>query len=251
MTATDLLTLAFAAFLLLTMPVYAVIARGRPLDAEVAKRPKTILIGYWVRDWLMWMLSPLERGFVRARVSPDLFNLLGAAFGFAAGIAYAFAALPLGGWLVLCGGLADIFDGRIARARGLVAPHGAFVDSTLDRFAETFAFIGLAVYVSPGPVWQTVAVALALGSSLLVSYTRARGEALGVECKGGVMQRAERLVLLVLASLFDGIVTTRAGWAPGTLLAGTVLVLGIGAFGTAVYRTVVITRALLHRNDTR
>ena len=250
MTTTDLLSLAIAAIVLLTMPVYAVRARGRPLDAEVARRPKTFLIGYWARDWVMWMISPLERGFVRIGISPDVFNLLGAAFGLAAGIAYVARALPLAGWLILLGGVSDIFDGRIARARGIASAHGAFFDSTLDRFAETFAFIGLALYVMPAPAWQTFAVALALGSSLLVSYTRARGESLGVECKGGVMQRAERLVLLALASLLDGVITRRAGWAPGSLLAGTVLVLGLGAFGTAVYRTVFITRALLHRNDT-
>jgi phosphatidylglycerophosphate synthase len=250
MTHTDTLALALAAAVLLTMPIYAIVARGRPLDAEVARRPRTILLGYWVRDWAMWLISPLERGFVRAGVSPDAFNVLGAAFGLAAGVAYAARVPALAGWLILLGGAADIFDGRIARARGIASSYGAFIDSTLDRFAETVAFVGLAFAAAGAPPWHAFAIALALGASMLVSYTRARGEALGVECKGGVMQRAERLVLLALASLLDGVITSRAGWMPGTLLAGVVLVLGLGAFGTAVYRTVFIARALLHRNDT-
>jgi phosphatidylglycerophosphate synthase len=249
MTHTDMLALAIAAAVLLTIPIYAIVARGRPLDAEVARRPRTILLGYWIRDWAMWLIAPVERSCVRAGISPDAFNVLGAAFGLAAGVAYAAHAPALAGLCILLGGAADIFDGRIARARGIASSYGAFIDSTLDRFSETFAFVGLAFAVSGAPRWQTFAVALALGSSLLVSYTRARGEALGVECKGGVMQRAERLVLLALASLLDGVITSRAGWTPGSLLAGVVLVLGLGAFGTAVYRTVFIGRALLHRND--
>ncbi len=204
MTRLDTLALAVAIALLLTMPVFAVVSRGRPTDAEVAKRPKTVLLGYWVRDWVMWVIGPLERSFVRARVSPDVFNYAGVAFGLAAGIAFAMGALALAGWLVLLGGTADIFDGRIARARGLASPYGAFLDSTLDRFAETFTFAGLALFFGDR-LWAALAVVLALGGSLLVSYTRARGEALGVSCRGGVMQRAERLELLALAALLDAL----------------------------------------------
>jgi CDP-diacylglycerol--glycerol-3-phosphate 3-phosphatidyltransferase len=77
-----------------------------------------------------------------------------------------------------------------------------------------------------------------------VSYARAKGDAVGVACRGGVMQRAERLVLLALASIFDRSIASVAGWAYGTLIFATVWVIGIGALGTALYRTVVIARAL-------
>ncbi len=88
---------------------------------------------------------------------------------------------------------------------------------------------------------------MALGASLLVSYTRARGEALGVLCRGGVMQRAERLVLLALAALADAPVTAWLGWAPGMLLAWAVAVIAAGALGTAIYRTASISRQLGER----
>jgi CDP-diacylglycerol--glycerol-3-phosphate 3-phosphatidyltransferase len=243
----DLVALALVAFAVLTMPVYALTRRGRPLDPEVARRPATVLLGYWIRDWVMWVVAPAERAFVRARVSPDVFNYLGAAFGLAAGIAYARHALALAGWLVLFGGLADIFDGRVARARGITSSRGAFLDSTLDRFAETFSFLGLALYFAPRP-WGVLAVALALGGSLLVSYARARGEALSVSCKEGLMQRAERLVILALASLFDAAVTTRLGWAPGSLLLAAVALIGLGSLATAMYRTASISRELGRRD---
>lgn len=242
----DRAILAVLLLLLVTVPLYLVASRGRPLDPEVARRGRTVLLGYRARDWLMWTIGPLERAMVRARVSPDLLNVLGALFGVAAGVAFAAGATGTAGWMILLGGAADIFDGRVARARGIVAPHGAFLDSTLDRFAETFAFAGLALLFAGRPA-ALLGVVLALGASLLVSYARARGEALGVQGVGGVMQRAERLVLLALAALLDGPVALRAGWAPGSLLAGAAWIIALGALGTAVYRTVHVARVLRGR----
>jgi phosphatidylglycerophosphate synthase len=167
--------------------------------------------------------------------------------GAAAGVAYARADFPAAGWLVLLGGAADIFDGRIARARGLVSKAGAFIDSTLDRFAETFAFVGLAVCFA-GWAWGALLVAMALGGSLLVSYARARGEGLGVHYKGGLMQRAERLVLLALASLLDPVIAPRAGWPDGALLLGMVGFIGIASLATAFHRTIAIA-AVLEREE--
>ena len=237
------ISLSLVAILLLTLPVYALVSRGRPIDPEVARRPKTILLGHWVRDWIMWVIGPMERGFVRAGLSPDVFNVLGALLGLGAGVAFATGDFALAGWLILLGGAADIFDGRIARARGLANNYGEFLDSTLDRFAETFTYTGLALRLAHTP-WMALATVLALGGSMLVSYTRAKGEALGVSCKGGIMQRAERLVLLALAALLDATVSSRAGWQAGTLIGLAVAAIGIGSVGTALYRTWYIARRL-------
>ncbi len=243
MTMADRIALLFVALLLLTMPVFAFVGRGRAVDADVARRPTTVLLGYWVRDWAMWVLGPSERALVRWKVSPDVFNYLGAFFGLLSGVAFYFGELSVAGWMILLGGSMDIFDGRIARARGLANARGAFMDSTLDRFAETFTFCGVALFFVNWPL-ALLASVLALGGSMLVSYARARGEALGVSCKEGLMQRAERLVLLALASLFDGAVTGAAGWAPGTLLFGVVGVIAVGSLWTAAYRTGFIAREL-------
>lgn len=248
MTLADRIALSIVAFAVVTMPVYAVTTRGRPMDPEVARRPATALLGRWVRDWLMWLITPLERAFIRAGVSPDVFNYLGALLGLLAGVAYAAGALSTAGWLVLLGGLTDVFDGRIARARGIATARGAFLDSTLDRFAETFAYMGVALYFVDS-YWGTLATITALGGSLLVSYARARGEALGVSCKEGLMQRAERLVLLALASILDAPVSQWLGWPHGALLGGIAAVIGLGSLGTAIYRTVTITQELGRRGD--
>jgi CDP-diacylglycerol--glycerol-3-phosphate 3-phosphatidyltransferase len=226
-----------------TMPVFALVSRNRPRDADVARRSASALLGFWIRDWLMWVIGPAERALVRARVSPDVFNYLGVAFGAAAGVAFAERALALAGWAILLGGLADVFDGRIARARGLTSRYGAFMDSTLDRFAEAFSFVGVTWYLSDSPLGAALS-ALAISGSLLVSYTRARGEAVGVTGTGGVMQRAERLVLLALGALADAALTTRFGWPEGSVLMTAVAVIAVGSLGTAIYRTASIARTL-------
>lgn len=240
--------LIIAAVVVLTMPVYALVTRGRPIDADVARRPTTFLLGYWIRDWLMWLIAPLERVLVAWRVSPDVFNYIGGVLGLLAGVAYARESLAVGGWLVLFGGLADIIDGRIARARGIGSNYGEFLDSMLDRFAEMFTFMGLAVYFEPN-AWAMLVVLLASGSSMLVSYARAKGGEVNVECKGGVMQRAERLVLLAIASLLDRPITSTAHWPEGAVLLTVLALVGAGAFGTAVYRTVVISKVLKERGE--
>jgi CDP-diacylglycerol---glycerol-3-phosphate 3-phosphatidyltransferase len=242
-TSSDTWPLWLLLVVLATMPVFALVSRNRPRDPEVARRSASALLGFWVRDWVMWLIGPAERMLVRSGVSPDIFNYLGVAFGAAAGLAFAQRALPLAGWAILLGGLADIFDGRIARARGLTSRYGAFMDSTLDRFAEAFSFVGVTWYLSNSPLGAALSVA-AISGSLLVSYTRARGEAVGVTGTGGVMQRAERLVLLALGALADAAVTTRLGWPEGRVLLATVAIIAVGSMATAIYRTASIAKTL-------
>ena len=231
-----------------TMPVFALVSRNRPRDPDVARRSASALLGFWVRDWVMWLIGPAERLLVRSGVSPDVFNYLGVAFGAAAGVAFAQRELALAGWAILLGGLADIFDGRIARARGLTSRYGAFMDSTLDRFAEALSFVGVTWYLSSTPAGAALSVT-AISGSLLVSYTRARGEAVGVTGTGGVMQRAERLVLLALGGLADAAVTSRMGWPEGRVLLVAVAIIAIGSMATAIYRTASIAKTLSRQDS--
>jgi len=240
----DLLFLAMALGLCLaTMPVFAVRYDRSAVDPLEAGERGTFVLGGFVRSWFLWFIGPAVRVALKAGLSPTLFNLTGVAFGVAAGVAFALGRPVLGGWCILLGGASDIFDGRVARSLGAASPKGAFLDSTLDRFAEVGVFAGLAVYFSGRPL-MALTVALALGGSLLVSYTRARGESQGVVCKVGIMQRAERLLLLGFAGLLDPAVGDWTGQPPGTFLALVVGLIAVGTVGTAIYRTLWIANRL-------
>jgi CDP-diacylglycerol---glycerol-3-phosphate 3-phosphatidyltransferase len=220
--------------------------RPRQRDHDAAKRKAQFLSGAgdFVLDWFLWVLSPLVGVSLRAGLTPDAYNVLGLAFGAASGLLIGFGQLELGGWAVAAGGICDIMDGRLARAKGISSRYGEFIDSTLDRFVESFAFLGLVVFLR-GFLLGPVLAAGALAGSALVSYTRARGQSLGVDCTGGLARRAERLVLVIGACLADGAIAAHLGRPPGTVVLWVLVLLNATAWGTAVYRTVWISRRLL------
>lgn len=219
----------------LSMPVYAARA-GRGRDPhEVADRGSFVLGGF-IRGWFLWFQTPVQRLALTLRLRPTFFNLLGVFFGVLAGVLFAVGHSGMAGWAILLGGWADVLDGRIARALGIADERGAFLDSTLDRFAEFGAFVGLAVLFKESDL-ALVMVVLALGGSLLVSYTRARGESVGVVCKLGVMQRAERLLILAFGGILDASVADWLGRDPGVVLVPALVIMAIGTVGTAVFRT--------------
>lgn len=231
-------------FALLTMPIYARSeTRRRPDPLESAARGGFVL-GSFVRSWFYWFIRPIERISLALGLSPLFYNIAGAVLGILSGVALAAGAMVWGGWLILAGGSADVLDGRIARALGTASRRGAFLDSTLDRFAEFGVFVGLAVWFRDDPVALTFTV-IALGGSLLVSYARARGESVGVLCKVGVLQRAERILLLGFGALFDPSVSAAVGHpGPGYLLRWIVAIVAVGTVSTAIYRIVWIARRL-------
>lgn len=228
-------------FAFISMGVYRATAAGSAADDRTG-RGGSFVLGFWVRNWFYWLIRPVTRLSVAIGLTPLFYNLFAVACGLGSMWAYATGHFPIAGWLVFMSGIADVFDGEVARATNTADARGAFLDSTLDRFSEFFAFIGLAWYFASG--WQAVAVVVALGGSLLVSYARARGESVGVLCKVGVMQRAERMLLLGIASILDPWISSVRGWPAGTVVAYAVAVIAIGTLWTSIHRTIWIARAL-------
>ncbi len=151
-------------------------------------------------------MTPITSFSVRFGLTADFYNWVGLVLGAGSGVLIAFGHLELAGWAIALSGIADIMDGRVSRATGKTSLYGDFIDSTLDRFIEVFIFAGLAVFYMQNFEHSGTAVVVtiaALSGSLLVSYARARGESLGINCTGGLMQRGERLVLLCLLCLMD------------------------------------------------
>lgn len=226
-----------------SMAVFALAGGGRRHDPHDVKDRGSFILGDFARRWFYWFVRPVEAAALAVGLHPTTFNLAGVAFGALAGVFFATGHLVLGGWGVLLGGVADVLDGRVARARGMADERGAFLDSTLDRFAEVGAFVGLGVLFADSD-WGLAVVVTALGGSLLVSYARARGESVGVVCKKGVMQRAERLLAVGFGGIFDPAVSAALGRPEGSLLLPILAVVAAGTVGTAVYRTVWIARRL-------
>ena len=173
---------------------------------------------------------------VRLHVRPNTITTVGTLVVVLAALAFAFGRAHWGGFLLLLSGVCDMLDGRVARDGGAPTVFGAFYDSTLDRAGESALFAGIAAGFLQGGVptgHLTLAVVLcfvALASSLLVSYTRARAEALGIQCNVGIAQRAERVVWLGAPTMFFG-----AG-PNGIVLFWVVAVLALATTVTVVQR---------------
>lgn len=236
------LGLAFASIL-----VYAIIGRKPDRDASAKGTQFLMGVGNLLVHWFMWVIWPIEKASLALKLTPDFFNWLGLALGGVAGVLFAMGHLGWGGVVMLLGGICDVMDGRIARSMKLSSSYGAFIDSTLDRFVEVFAFLGL-VYFLRDIHWGPLIASGAITGSLLVSYTRARGESQGVLCKEGLMQRAERIALLVFAVFFDGPIALSFGWPQGTLVVAILALITAGTFLTAFHRTLWIGTRLRERD---
>ncbi len=148
------------------------------------------------------ILAPVADLLARLNVHPNAVSLIGFLGCVAVGGALALGYVRLAGVFLLVFGPLDAVDGLLARRAGKVSPFGAFLDSTLDRLAEIAIFGGLIYWALKGGNPSLVLLSFfALTGSLMVSYTRARAEALGFECKVGLLTRFERLAILTLGLL--------------------------------------------------
>jgi CDP-diacylglycerol---glycerol-3-phosphate 3-phosphatidyltransferase len=239
--------LSFAVILglaLLSMLVFALIRGQRDSDADVKSAQFLGGFGdFLLQWWFFFVVAPLTRLSLRLGLTPNALSYIALAFGGVAGVCFALGWIELGAWMMILSGVWDMLDGRVARATGRTTRYGAFIDAVLDRFIEFFMFVGLA-YLLRGTALGALATSAALGGSLLVSYARAAGESIGVDCTGGLMQRGERLLLICLTCLTDRTTTAWMGLPFGTTVIWALLLIGVASLGTSVYRTVWIARRL-------
>lgn len=223
-----------------------------------------------LKHWAHRVLDPVVNGLGSAGIKPDHLTVAGFLLSVGAAIAFYEGLMRLGAGILIVAGLCDILDGQIARRTQTVTRFGAFFDSTLDRVAEAVVLIGLAGFycsnllglygkaaalvtqVAGGEVEGPLAIVilhqqpidprawlvltltcmLALTGSFMVSYTRARAEGLGLDCKVGWFERPERIVLLIVAGL------VQVFWAMSVAL----ILLTILSFTTAAQRMMHVYR---------
>lgn len=163
-----------------------------------------------IKERLRGLLAPLVLALQRAGVTPMAVTMAGLALSFVGAGYVAAGRLRSGAVLLVVSGLCDTIDGSLARSSGRASRFGAFLDSTLDRVAELAYFSALLYHFHAiGARWSGVMIWLtlaALAGSLLTSYARARAEGLGLECTVGLLERPERVVLLVVGLLFGHVV---------------------------------------------
>ena len=151
-------------------------------------------------------LRPVGTGLERAGISANQLTVLGLVISAVCAVAIGNGWLFVGWCLLAASAVPDVLDGAVAKASGTSSPRGAFFDSVVDRVSDTLVLGGLAWYLASTHSPHTALLPLAiLGASNLVSYERARAESLGFTARGGLMERAERMIAIGLGLLFSAI----------------------------------------------
>lgn len=180
------------------------------------------MVANLARVWSARLIEPIARFLGSLGLSPNAVTILGFFLTVAVAGVLATGRLLLAGLLLIVTLAFDAVDGTLARISGQTTRFGAFLDSTLDRWAEVAMFVAIVwLCLRTDNDLGVILAVLALSMSLLVSYTRARAEGIGLECKEGILTRFERMVILIL-----GLVAGQLIWALAIIaaLAGTTAV---------------------------
>jgi len=206
----------------------------------------TGFLGTRARIWYRECTGPIVEALATTTIGPNLLTYAQGVLAIVTALAFANGAVFIAGWLVIGTGTLDVLDGSLARHSGQGTIRGAFVDSVVDRYAELLIYGGLAVYFRDS--WVLWVIVLAMFGSMMVSYTRARAEGLGVDCQIGGAQRAERVVLLGLGSVLSDIVghlwSAVTGDATQGVLVAVLVILATISNTTALARVRWVARQL-------
>src|ERR1700734_454789 len=172
------------------------------MESDPQQRRKPIT--YWIGEGGGWLLRHVVRGLAATGLTPNMFTFLGLAVNSWAAALFAMGRFRQAAAVLFLAGFLDMADGQVARRVGRVTAFGAFLDSTLDRYSDLALYMGLVVhYTLIGRSFYMALAAVAMASSFMVSYTRARAESLIPSCKVGFMERPERIVLVIIGALFN------------------------------------------------
>jgi len=158
-----------------------------------------------------YLLQKIVNGLALTKISPNALTFIGLLINIVAAVFFGYARANnnvrmflYAGLVIIGAGVFDMVDGRVARQTNQVSVFGAFFDSVMDRYSDVAIFFGLLVYYARGDrFFYVVLTAFCMTASLMVSYTRARAEALIGNCKVGFMERPERIVLVIIGALFN------------------------------------------------
>ena len=176
------------------------------------------------------LINPFINLLLKAGITPNAVTTIGFGINVVATVVFVMGGgeartdlryVGWGGAIILFGGLFDMIDGRLARVGKMESKFGALYDSVLDRYSELAMFLGICYYlVAQSYFLSSLFAFIAMIGSVMVSYVRARAEGLGIECKGGLMQRPERILLIGISAVLCGLLADYTGQfkytVPGT-----------------------------------
>jgi CDP-diacylglycerol---glycerol-3-phosphate 3-phosphatidyltransferase len=199
----------------------------------------------------MRIINAMVRGLASAGIPPNVLTSTGVTINLACGVLFGFGEFFWAGIVLIVANLFDMLDGNVARLTGRVTKYGTFLDSTLDRLSDMAAFLGIMIfYARETPQHSTLNVFLGgvgMIASVLVSYTTARSEALGVKANIGFLQRPERIVLLIIGALSTWSWTSTNFFA--NRMPQVLWVLAVGSMWTLIQRMIYIRRELRQLDD--
>src|SRR5215469_5734282 len=183
-----------------TTPAKSVVSFEKmPHTEKPLNRPVT----YWIGEGAGWLLRHVVSGLAATGMTPNMFTIFGLAVNSWAAALFAYGRFRAAAAVLFLAAFLDMADGQVARRIGRVTAFGAFLDSTLDRYSDLALYMGFVVHYTLIQRFFYVALAaVAMASSFMVSYSRARAESLIPSCKVGFMERPERLVLLIIGGAF-------------------------------------------------
>ncbi len=217
-TTTDDIVTSLLPFIVLTgawilsLIIFAFVYPKRERTPNVLEREHPSFLGSFLREWSVWILRPPLLAFKAIGLTPNMITAISLALGFVSAYYYFLGRFATAGWILVASGALDMIDGSLARMTNRVSKEGAFFDSCSDRYSESAILTGIALYFAPlrtitvfGEntwLWLILLCILAMTGSQIVSYAKARGEAVGFSTNMGLMQRAERIAVLAIASAF-------------------------------------------------
>src|SRR6266542_3466302 len=223
---------------------------GRRSVARLDGEPGTVLLGRFPIEAFHWAARGAGKILARTGITPDALTLLSLALTVLTVPLAASGRLEAAGMLLLFGSAFDALDGIVARERGTASDAGEMLDATADRYADAFALFGLALFYRDS-VWKLGIVLVALTGSMMVSYVRAKAEALGLSMPPGLMRRPERIAYL-WAALTLG--PTLSSWLVPSdpsrpIVLAVITLVGILSH-TSALRSLLEARARLRRRST-
>src|SRR6188472_873936 len=209
------------------------------------------MLGAGIGRGAMRIINAMVRGLASAGVHPNILTTIGVMINVGCCVLFGFGEFFWAGVVLIVANIFDMLDGNVARLTGNVTKFGSFLDSSLDRLSDMVAFLGIMIFYAGNNTHKSLLYVTLAGvawiGSVLVSYSTARSEALGVKANVGFLQRPERIVLLIIGAL------STWDWNSNFFLFNrmpqVLVVLAVGSLWTVIQRFLFIRARLMELED--